>query len=306
VLLITNNPEPRKTYLFNAFDVMKDMYVEIAVPPKIPDLSSYDIFVFKDIKPGLVLPGTFTGVKKEVENRGKAVIMAAQSDFLAVNYEGLMPMWANETITSPTNIITGSAESLTANIEFGITKKYFKTNPLAGVNFVTIAATDDKTPIITFNALGNGKVFFYGILDEDKEADTSFAKSPVYFVFWKRVIDFATNTPSIKSLNYKTGSTVNFPEEQRVSTPSGVITTSSLLLEQAGLYTLQDRAIAINLINEKESDVNGERIVEEAGAYQSSARFKDEVPYELTDYLIIFGIILLFLEFIYVKMRGDL
>ncbi len=306
VLLITNNAEPRKTYLFNAFDVMKNMYIEIAVPPKIPDLGSFDIFIFKDIKPGLVLPGTFTGVKKEVEDRGKAVIIAAQPDFLGVNYEGLMPLWANETITAPTNIITGVAESLTANIEFGITKKYFKTNLLANVNPVIIAATEDQTPIITFHALGKGKVFFYGILDEDKEADTSFAKSPVYFVFWKRLIDFATNTPSIKSLNYKTGSVLNLNEEQRVDTPTGRITTQSLNLENTGLYTLNDRIIAINLVNEKESDVSNEEALEDPGNYQSSARFKDQVPYELTDYLVILAIILLLFEFIYVKMRGDL
>lgn len=306
VLLITNKPNPEKTFLFNALDVMKNTFVDVAVPPKIPDLDKYDIFVFKDIDPNLILPGTFKRVKKEVEEKGKSVIIAAPSNMLAINYYGLMPLRYNETITSSTNILASSSESLTANIEFGITKKYFRTSPLEGISTVIIAAAEDGTPLITFSKLGNGKVFFYGILDEDKEADTSFAKSPLYFVFWKRLVDFATNTPSIKNLNYRTGSVLNLREEQRIQTPKGRITTKSLSLEYAGLYTLNNRVIAINLLNEKESDISNEGGLGERGSSQLSNRFKEKVPFELTDYLIGVVIILLLLEFLYIKLRGDL
>jgi hypothetical protein len=278
----------------------------VAIPPKIPALEGYDLFIFKDINPNLILPGTFAGVKKEVEAKGKAVIIAAQSDLLNLDYHGLMPLRYNETITTQgTNIIAGSAESITANIEFGITKKYFRTAPAEGINVLVIAAAEDNTPMITFSTLGNGKVFFYGILDEDKQADTSFAKSPVYFVFWKRITDFATNTPSIKNLNYKTGSVLNFNEEQQIQTPKGRITAKSLGLDNVGLYTLNDRIIAINLINEKESNVNNEGEAAQQGFAQSSDKFKDKVPYELVDYFIVLVIILLFLELVYVKVRGD-
>ena len=201
VLMITNNANPQKTYLFNAFDVMKNMDITVAIPPKIPDLPGYDIYIFKDINPNLVLPGTFNGVKKEVQNNGKAVIIASQPDMLAVDYMGLIPLIYNESIkTQGSNIIPGTSESLTSNIEFGITKKYFRAWPAEGAKIIILAAADDNTPLITFNILGLGKAFFYGILDEDREADASFAKSPAYFVFWKRLVDFATNTPSLKNL----------------------------------------------------------------------------------------------------------
>jgi hypothetical protein len=306
ILLITNTADYKRIFLFNAFDVMKNVQIDVAIPPKIPALEGYDLFIFKDINPNLILPGTFAGVKKEVETKSKAVIIAAQSDLLNLDYHGLMPLRYNETITTQgTNIIAGSAESITANIEFGITKKYFRTAPAEGINVLVIAAAEDNTPMITFSTLGNGKVFFYGILDEDKQADTSFAKSPVYFVFWKRITDFATNTPSIKNLNYKTGSVLNFNEEQQIQTPKGRITAKSLGLDNVGLYTLNDRIIAINLINEKESNVNNEGEAAQQGFAQSSDKFKDKVPYELVDYFIVLVIILLFLELVYVKMRGD-
>lgn len=313
VLLITNNPNPKKTFLFNAFDVMKNTVIDVAVPPKIPDLEGYDLYIFKDLNPNLILPGTFTGVKKMVEDKGKAAIITVQtqpSGFLSLDYYGLMPLRYNETITSTANIIPGSSESFTANVEFGITKKYFRTSPIEGKNIIVIAADDANVPLITFSTLGKGKIFFYGILDESKDAEgkaiAEFAKTPGYFVFWKRIVDFATNTPSIKTLNYNTGSVLNFNEEQKIQTPKGRLTTKSLGLENVGLYTLNDRTIAINLLDEKESDVSKESGTGKQGLAQSSDKFKEKVPYELIDYLIILAIIILLFEFLYIKLRGDL
>jgi len=307
VLLITNNANPQKTYLFNAFDVMKKMDITVAIPPKIPDLSGYDIYVFKDINPNLVLPGTYAGVKKEVEKNGRAAIIVAQSDLLAVDYMGLIPLVFNDTIKSQgSNIIAGSSESLTSNIDFGITKKYFMARSVEGIKTIIIAAADENTPLITFNTLGLGKSFFYGILDEDKEADAGFAKSPAYFVFWKRVVDLATNTPSLKNLNYQTGNVLSFGEEQTIQTPDGRITTKSLSLENAGLYTFNDRVIAINLIDEKESDVSNKGSIDEQGFAQSGLKFQEKIPYELIDYFIVIAILILIAEFLYIKLRGDL
>ena len=311
VLLITNNRNPKSTFLFNAFDVMKNTAIDVAIPPKIPDLERYHVYIFKDIDPNLILPGTLKSVKKEVETKGKTVIIAAQPNLKDINYYGLMPLRINDIIidesNNPYNMDTSSSESLTANIEFGTTKKYFSASALDEKNILKIAAiTKDNSPIVTFSTLGGGKVFYYGILDEDKEAEAYFAKSPVYFVFWKRLVDFATDTPSIKNLNFVTGSILNLKEEQRVQTPKGKITTKALSLDNAGLYTLNDRVIAINLVNEKESDVNNDASLDKEGSYQSSGKFKEKVPFELTEYLVIAAIILLLLEFLYIKMRGDL
>lgn len=308
VLLITNNPSPKKTFLFNVFDVMKNTEITVAVPPKIPDLENYDVFIFKDINPSLILPGTYKGVINEVESQGKALVIAAQPDLLGIDYQGLLPFGVmNITKTSsPLNILPTSTESLSSDLSFGITKKYFKLKPVEGKSFVTIAATEDKNPVITFMRQGNGKHFYYGILDEDSEAGSTFPKSPDYFVFWKRLIDLATDTPSLSELNMKTGSIINLKEEQLVNTPEGRIRTDKLMLDNIGLYTLKDRAIAINLLNHAESDINNQGSIDEKGFAQPSERFKEKVPYELTDYFIIIALILLLFEFLYIKLRGDL
>jgi hypothetical protein len=304
VLLITNSAYT-KTYLFNALDVMKNVEIDVAVPPKIPGLEGFDIFIFKDVNRDLILPGTFKGVKKEVEENGKAAIIAAQADTIAVDYQGLLPLQVKGVKEETSNILPVGGETLTSNIDFGITKRYFDVVAAEGKNAVLIAASDNRTPIITFSSMGNGKVLFYGILDEDKQAETFFGKSPGYYVFWKRTVDFMTNTPSIKNLNFRTGSFLSFAEEQRIETPGGKITTKDLSLDNSGMYTLKDRVIAINLINEKESDVGKEDSLSAQGVSQGSERFKEKTPFELTYLLIWVALALLMLELLYVKMRGD-
>jgi len=85
----------------------------------------------------------------------------------------------------------------------------------------------------------------------------------------------------------------------------GRITAKELSLDNAGLYTLKDRTIAINLIDEKESDINGKEITKNEQTEFETGKFKEKIPFELTDYFIIIGLIILFIELAYVKVRGD-
>jgi hypothetical protein len=305
ILLITNSNNYKSYFIYNAFDVMKNVQVDVAIPPKIPALGGYDAYIFKDVDPNLILPGTFKGVKAEVEERGKAAIMMAQADFLAVDYQGLIPVIPTELAETTTSILPASGTDLTADIEIGVTKKYFKTKPIEGRAVADIANAEDGSSIITFNKLGSGATIYYGIMDEDKASEAFFAKSPGYFVFWKRTLDLITNTPSIKNLNYKTGSYISFAEQQRIETPQGIVTTKELSLDNQGLYTLKDRTIAINLADERESDISANETIAKDTLSQSSDRFNEKVPYELTDYFIYAALAIIFIELLYIKFRGD-
>jgi hypothetical protein len=305
ILIITNNEAYARTYVYNAFDVMKTAEVSIAIPPKIPDLDNYDVFIFKDVNPNLILPGTFKGVEEQVRNGGKSAIIMVQDNFLAINYQGLMPMTPTTQIDSAANVVPTGEDSITSGLEFGVTKKYFEMQPIEGRTTSVLVAADDNTPIVLFNKVGSGNIVYYGMLDEDKAAETFFGKSPHYFVFWKRTLDLITNTPSVKNLNYNTGSTIAFATEQRIETPTGRITTRELPLDNIGLYTLQDRVIAINLADESESNILKDINLNHEEFLASAEKFKEKVPYELTDYFIYAAIIFLFIELLYVKFRGD-
>jgi hypothetical protein len=305
VLLITNNEGYARTYVYNAFDVMKTAQVTVAIPPKIPDLDNYDVFIFKDVDPNLILPGTFKGVEEQVSEKGKAAIIMAQDSFLAINYQGLLPLTPTSQVDIAANVVPTGSDALTTGLEFGVTKKYFEMQPIEGRPTTTLVSADDKTPIVAYSKLGRGSIIYYGMLDENKQAEIFFGKSPHYFVFWKRTLDFITNTPSIKNLNYNTGNVITFPTEQTIETPSGKIKTKELLLDKSGLYTLQDRIIAINIADESESDVSKDVELNQEEFAASAERFKEKVPYELTDYFIYAALVFLFLELLYIKFRGD-
>ena len=305
VLLITNNADHTRTYIYNAFDVMKSAQVEVAIPPKIPDLGKYDVYILKDVNVNFILPGTFKDIKEEVEKRGKAAIIMAQSGMLAVDYQGLMQTVPESLSEATTNIIPAGTESLTSGIEFGITKRHYTMKAVEGKPIVPITESIDGDPLIYYSKLGQGYMLYYGIMDEDRDSEAFFAKSPSYFVFWKRSLDLITNTASVNSLNFRTGSVIEFADERTITTPQGKIKTDKLSLDNQGLYTLEDRIIAINLADERESDISSEQAITDEELAKGSERFKEKVPFELTDYLAYLGILLLFLELAYIKMRGD-
>jgi hypothetical protein len=306
-LLITNNKNPQKTFIYNAIDLMKNIDITVASPPQVPSLEGFDIYIFKDVSASLILPREFREAERLARENGKSVIIMAQSDFLAVNYQDLLRASSSKIIKQNTNIYA-KGSTITKDIDIGFTKKYFDFNPYNNSGIISLAATEDNNPIITYRQEGKGKIFFYGILDEDDDAEAFFSRSPQYFVFWKRLLDFATNTPSLKNLNQKTNNIVSLGEKQTIATPNGKITTDKLELEKTGLYNLKDRIIVANLLNEQESYINEIKVAESSSltAKSSGNRFNQKVPFEITDYLLIAAIILLLLEIVYIKFRGDI
>jgi len=113
-------------------------------------------------------------------------------------------------------------------------------------------------------------------------------------------------TEDINDYNFKTGRMVVI-NEQEVKTPSAKMTTNKLLLDEAGIYEFGNKKVAVNLINEQESDINRENIELEGNLKKFSAeKVKDVDDFELEVPLLIAALIILFIEFIYIKRRGDL
>ena len=92
----------------------------------------------------------------------------------------------------------------------------------------------------------------------------------------------------------------------KVTTPSDTIHASTLIFEEDGLYRLPDRTIAVNLLNEKESDINVDKTLgNDPGDFKlTSVTETRELRFDLP--LIIGALVVLFLELLYIKTRGDL
>ena len=64
------------------------------------------------------------------------------------------------------------------------------------------------------------------------------------------MINFMVKTEDIKDFNFKTGKLYTIGE-QKVTTPSSTVTTSKLIMDEAGIYEYDGKKHAANLIDEK-------------------------------------------------------
>ena len=113
-------------------------------------------------------------------------------------------------------------------------------------------------------------------------------------------------TEEIRDFNYKTGKIVTI-NEQKVKTPSSTITASKLLMDEVGVYEFDNKKFAVNLVDEKESDVSIASNIDATEAREKLfERESKEQDFNLE--LPILAIVFLFmmLEFTYIKIRGDI
>ncbi len=112
---------------------------------------------------------------------------------------------------------------------------------------------------------------------------------------------------NVNNFNLKSGGVVSFSADTPVKTPTGPLTTSRLLLDNVGFYEINGVLYAVNLLNEKESDINKENMIEA----QKSESFKPQVvkekkEVELEPFIVLFAFIVILLELFYMKYIGEI
>ncbi len=295
VHLITNHPSD---FLQNALKASPIIELTVSQPP-IVSKGDFDITIIHDVDSAEVLPGTYDDLLKEAQNDQKTIIVAAQEGSLGIDYRGLVPFGLVGTETEGL-VQVANPTRFTKNIEFGKLPSYFTTSLQPGV--VPVAETGNGTAVITVATVpGGGKLIWYGILEKNSD----FKFSPYYPIFWHELIKFATNQKDIRSMNDKTGNTLVLDHEMDVMTPDGKITTSRLIFDKAGLYRLQDRTIAVNLLSEKESDISPREKIGDALDEVALTPVREKRQFAWEWPLLLAALIILFAELAYIKLRGD-
>ena len=90
-------------------------------------------------------------------------------------------------------------------------------------------------------------------------------------------------------------------------TPTSNILTSKLIIDEHGIYELEDKKIAVNLLNEKESDIDKKSSIMEQDKKEfksGTGTKKKEVDFEV--YLLTLVLLIILIEIFYIKQRGDL
>lgn len=304
ILLITNSPDENK--IRAALNVL-GVDLEIREPPTVNAYNvDHDIVVVSDIKKELFVPTDFIDLRKYVE-KGGILIINAQENLAEINTQDLLPIAIEGKEDTPTSIcvdIIGNIFSKDPFAEepcFTSANKYIKGK--AYNNTITLASAQlDNSPVIVDAKRGLGEVVYYGIIDKY----SGFYSDSFYPIFWNNLINYLTKTEDIRGYNQKGGSMVAI-KEQEVKTPSAKITTKKLLLDEAGIYEFDNKKVAVNLLNEKESDISRETAELKSSLEKFSAeKVKDVDSIDLEIPLLVAALLFLFIEFIYIKRRGDL
>ncbi len=312
VLLVTNE---KSSNLEFALESAKDIELDVVNPPvltintkreKIEPYKHDVIIVYKinnvNKKDGIV-PGTFDDIEEYAENGGN-VIIAAQEDLKEINTKGILVVDLKNRVNTPTKACVETINQITKQFEkercFTTTASYFKAEQKKGT--ITFASADDKTPLVVYGENKKGKVVYYGIFDEASD----FKTLPSYPIFWSSLVNFMVGTEDIKDFNYKTGKIATIGE-QKVKTPSTTLTTSKLLMDEVGIYEFDNKKFAVNLLDEKESDISLPSKVESTKERERLLeRESKEHDFSLELIILISAFLFMLTEFVYIKFRGDL
>lgn len=290
VLLITNNAT---TFLSNALMASGDFEVAITEPPVIPN-GDFDVYVVSQINTKVLLPGTFEDLLEKAEQGATVIVVAQESP---IDYKGLLPVKQGQKIDGGF-VTVEQLNRFTKNIDFGQVNSAYSAE-LIGEQLVV--ASVNNIPLITIKPSGSGKLVYFGITD-----DNDFKFSPHYPIFWTELVKYLTEQQDVKNLNFKAGESLLLDEEQTVRTPTQTLKKTALVLDEQGIYEFGDRKIAVNLVNELESDVNRVVPVGARSVDYELQPVKETRKFNLELLLLALALILTIFEVFFIKYRGDL
>ena len=292
ILIISNT---QSVFLENALKATPFVEVDTASPPIVPT-EGYDIFVLHNINPSEILPGTMESIHEKVTG-GRSIIIHAQKGMGEIDYKGLLPLTIHG-FTQQGPVITEQSTTFTRNIDFGIVERAYNVSR----EEMTVVSSVQGSPVVSTGKIGAGKVIYFGI----EENASDFRLSPAYPIFWHELLSYITEKEDIQALNFNTGRPIILDKKYEITTPRGTVTRSTLILEYVGEYAYRNKRLTSNLISEAESSINFEGDIGEQASKYKLQPVKERRKYELEKPLLIAALAILFLELLFIKMRGDI
>ncbi len=299
ILLITNK---EKSSLIPVLESYKSGWnnhvtVEVAQPPKLP-IINHDIVILDGFDKSKVPSSVLENIEKSVSKGKTNLIITAQDDLKDTQVASIIPadFIGKGAETDVFNQL--SMAEITTDVSFSKVNKYLKIKPKKGI---TLAATPGNESLILLSDYDNGLVLYYGIYDEESK----FRYQVSYPVFWQQAIDYLLQKQSVSNLNYKIHEKLVFEDLLPIKTPTKDEKVGTLDFDEVGIYTIKNKQVAVNLLDKKESNIN---IANEALKTQVYALDQTESKEKLRilPYLVYAFLAILFIELLYIKIRGDL
>jgi len=305
ILYITDNAKSPSAV---ALGLLPDTTVNKVNPGNIPQLSGNIVFVSAAL--------SHDAIKKLtdfVNSGGNAVIIASPGltdmDLLPVECKAL-------TNKTSLNIVQSSMMTSGIGIEKTEVKKHFRAQLKKGA--VSLVEGGDASVMLAYWNFGKGLVIYSGFADPqgdniydplNEKVWNDFHTLPAYPLFWKQMLEWISGTLDVSEYNAKTGMFIKLPGTQVIKTPADTVTTDTLLLDEVGVYKIPGKDVAVNLYDEKESNLAG------AVATSANASKTGEIPSSIQTilkpkyfdtYLIIGAMFFVLFELYYLRWRGEL
>jgi len=280
------------------------------------DLDNYPLVVLAQ-KEKPVANDSVDRIENYVRNGGNAVFIA--SDALAlekteVNLIKILPVKPLE-VTGEENGIEAKEvqqSSVTQDIKVDeiSVRKYLNVTERTGST--TLVALNNGVPLLSYWQLGKGTVFYLGLNDElGNDTWNNFHNLPEYPVFWTKLVQWLGGTGDISEYNLKTGTLTSLPKTEKILTPSKTFTSNHLLFDEAGIYEISGKEIAVNLYSDSESNttVDASELIQRAVAEDKPKLVRSDnytTKNDITNYLIGIIFLLLLLEILIMRQRGEL
>ncbi|CAG1007465.1 MAG: VWA domain-containing protein [Candidatus Methanoperedens sp.] len=309
VLFITDNP---KSPSIVALGLIPNTKVTKADPKSIPSMSGNIVVVSSPLPPDAVI-----NLEDHVNNGGTAVIIASPG----LTDMDLLPVELG-TPGNKTSLNIARQTTITAGIDIEKTdvKKYFKAHLKNGAVGLVESGDKEKSAIIAYWKFGKGTVIYSGLADPqgnniydplNEQVWNDFHTLPGYPLFWKQMLEWMKGSLDVTEYNAKTGMLIKFPATVTVNTPTDKVTTDTLLLDEVGVYDVPGKSVAVNLYDERESNLAGGGLADEAANVSTSQQlvYSPETirkQKNLDIYFIMAAMFLVFLELYYLRWRGEL
>ncbi|WP_406661926.1 VWA domain-containing protein [Methanolobus sp. ZRKC3] len=280
------------------------------------DISKYSIVIIAS-KDRTLASNEIVTLSNFINGGGEAVFIASEAlsaEKAKIELLELIPV-ITDGITDTEDGVTLEVVQetrLSEDIKFDEIAVYRYLNATPRRDSTTLVSTEEGTPMLTYGTLGEGTVVYLGTNDAlGEDAWNNFHNLPEYPVFWIKLAGWLGGSGSVNDYNLKTGAISALAKEQEIQTPGGSQTVDRVLYDEAGVYEVAGRSIAVNLYNDRESDTSleGKELVERSKADDDPGIVRAST-YAAKKYLDIYMIIIVFalvvLELLIIRKRGEL
>lgn len=280
------------------------------------ELTGYSIIVIAN-KQRVLTSNEITSLNTYIRDGGNVVFVASEAmaaNRTSTEFQSLLPV-STGNIFKPekgTTLKLLQDTRLSEDIKFNEVAVHTYLNVSPRRDTTTLISTVTNVPVFVYGTLGKGTIVYMGLNDDmGDEAWNNFHNLPEYPVFWLKLAGWLGGTGSLGDYNLKTGAVSILAREQEIQTPGGLQTTKRVYYDETGVYTVAGKSIAVNLYNDRESDTThiGHDVIERSKSRDapnivraSSYTTKDY----LDDYMIIMVFLLVILELLIIKKRGEL